>query len=294
MNIIENRMKFFLCSLIIICIGFAAMAINAKAGNGRLNWDVEFTGGTSMEIDMGESYDTENLEEIIHEVTGEETPQIQQVIGTNTAEIKMHSIDSQTRAALLKAIAEAYPSAELKEVNDISGTVSEEMQQAAIKATVIAGVAMLLYISVRFRDVRAGGSAIIALLHDVLVVLAAYAVLRIPVNNSFIAVLLTILGYSVNSTIVIFDRVRENKDHYEPDQIAEKINRSIGQTMSRTINTSLTTLFAVGAIYLFGVPSIKEFALPMMIGIIAGAYSSICISGPIWYILLPKGKEEIE
>ena len=153
---------------------------------------------------------------------------------------------------------------------------------------------MLLYISIRFRDLRAGGSAIIALLHDVLVVLAAYAVFRIPVNNTFIAVLLTILGYSINSTIVIFDRVRENKPYYTAEQTAEKIDKSIGQTLNRSINTSLTTLFTVGAIYVLGVPSIKEFALPMMVGIIAGAYSSICISGSVWYVLMPKAEKGIK
>lgn len=190
----------------------------------------------------------------------------------------------------MEALQAQYPSAELEEVNDISGTVSKEMQQAAVKATALAAAAMLLYISVRFRDIRAGSSAILALLHDVLVVLAAYAVFRIPVNHGFIAVLLTILGYSVNSTIVIFDRIRENKDAFRSDEIAERIDKSVAQTLSRSINTSLTTLFTIGAIYLIGVPSIKEFALPMMIGIIAGAYSSICISGSIWYTLLPKKK----
>ena len=153
---------------------------------------------------------------------------------------------------------------------------------------------MLVYISIRFRDLRAGGSAILALIHDVLGVLAAYAVFRIPVNNTFIAVLLTILGYSINSTIVIFDRIRENKENYSPAEAAEKIDKSISQTLSRSINTSLTTLFTVGAIYVLGVPSIKEFALPMMVGIIAGAYSSICISGSVWYTLLPKAEKGIE
>ena len=270
------------------------MFVNEKAGKGALNWDVEFTGGTSMEIDMGEAYEAEMLEVIVEEVTEQTAPQIQQVMGTNAAEIKLQHIDGITRTKLMQAIWEKYPSAELKEANDISGTVSREMQQAAIKATAIAAAAMLLYISARFRDLRAGGSAIIALVHDVLVVLAAYAVFRIPVNNTFIAVLLTILGYSINSTIVIFDRVRENKEKYSPAETAEKIDKSISQTLSRSINTSLTTLFTVGAIYVLGVPSIKEFALPMMVGIIAGAYSSICISGSVWYTLLPKAEKGME
>ena len=294
MKVIENRKKFFLLSMVIILIGCVTMTVNQKAGKGALNWDVEFTGGTSMEIDLGEIYEAEELEAIIAEVTEQAVPQIQQVIGTNAVEIKLQHIDGLTRTKLMNALWEKYPSAELKEVNDISGTISSEMQQAAIKATVIAGMAMLLYISIRFRDLKAGGSAIIALIHDVLVVLTAYAVFRIPVNNTFIAVLLTILGYSINSTIVIFDRVRENKEKYSPAEAAEKIDKSISQTLARSINTSLTTLFTVGAIYVLGVPSIKEFALPMMVGIIAGAYSSICISGSVWYTLLPKAEKGIE
>ena len=291
MNIVENRKKFFLLSLVVILIGFGAMFVNEKAGRGALNWDVEFTGGTSMEIDLGEAYEQEELTKIIKTVTGQHAPQIQQIMGTNGAEIKLQQIDGATRVRLMQAVQETYPSAELKEANDISGTVSAEMQQAAIKATIIAGIAMLLYISLRFRDFRAGSSAIIALFHDVLVVLAAYAIFRIPVNNTFIAVLLTILGYSINSTIVIFDRVRENKPYYPAARTAERIDKSIGQTLNRSINTSLTTLFTVGAIYVLGVPSIKEFALPMMVGIVAGAYSSICISGSIWYMLMPKAEK---
>ena len=294
MKVIENRKKFFLLSMVIILIGCVTMTVNQKAGKGALNWDVEFTGGTSMEIDLGEIYEAEELEAIIAEVTEQAVPQIQQVIGTNAVEIKLQHIDGLTRTKLMNALWEKYPSAELKEVNDISGTISSEMQQAAIKATAIAGMAMLLYISIRFRDLKAGGSAIIALIHDVLVVLTAYAVFRIPVNNTFIAVLLTILGYSINSTIVIFDRVRENKEKYSPAEAAEKIDKSISQTLARSINTSLTTLFTVGAIYVLGVPSIKEFALPMMVGIIAGAYSSICISSSIWYVLMPKEEKGTE
>ena len=227
MQIIQNRKKFFILSLLVIIIGFGFMIANAQAGKGALNWDVEFTGGTSMELNMNGKYDNDKLISIIKDVTDQSCPQIQ----------------------------EEYSKATLTEANDISGTVSGEMQRAAIKATLIAAVAMLIYISIRFKDVRAGGSAILALIHDVLVVLAAYAIFRIPVNNAFIAVLLTILGYSVN--------------------------------------TSLTTLFTIGAIYFLGVPSIQEFALPMMVGIIAGAYSSICISGSIWYTLLPKAEKDV-
>lgn len=291
MKIVENRKKIFAASLIVIIIGFAAMIFNAQAGRGAFQYDVEFTGGTSFDLDLGQDYEQEDLQKIITDVTGKDSPQVQQVIGTNEVTVKIQSIDSATRETLTNAILEAYPNAVMGEVNDVSGTVSHEMQTAAIKATLIAAVAMLLYISLRFHDFRAGGSAIIALLHDVLIVLTAYAVFRIPVNNTFIVVLLTILGYSINATIVIFDRIRENKSAFHANQTAEKINKSISQTLARSINTSLTTFFTVGAIYVLGVPALKEFALPMMIGILAGAYSSVCISGSIWYVLLPKSEK---
>ena len=291
MKIVENRKKIFAASLIVLIIGFAAMIFNAQAGRGAFQYDVEFTGGTSFDLDLGQDYEQEDLQKLITDVTGQDSPQIQQVIGTNEATVKIQSIDSATRETLTNAILEAYPNAVMGEVNDVSGTVSHEMQTAAIKATLIAAVAMLLYISLRFHDFRAGGSAIIALLHDVLIVLTAYAVFRIPVNNTFIVVLLTILGYSINATIVIFDRIRENKSAFHANQTAEKINKSISQTLARSINTSLTTFFTVGAIYVLGVPALKEFALPMMIGILAGAYSSVCISGSIWYVLLPKSEK---
>ncbi len=294
MKIIENRKKFFALSLILILVGFAAMFYQASKGNGMLNWDVEFTGGTSMQIDMGEAFEHEKLNQIIFDVTGQNSPQIQDIIGTNEVAVKLQSIDSETRADLEDALKAEFPLVDIKESGDVSGTVSGEMQKAAMKATLLACVAMLIYISIRFKDVRAGGSAIIALIHDVLIVIAAYAIFRIPVNNAFIAVILTVLGYSVNATIVIFDRIRENHDRFLPRETAEKINKSITQTLARSINTSVTTFFTVGAIYVIGVQSIKEFALPMMVGIIVGAYSSICISGSVWYTLLPKEKSKIK
>lgn len=291
MKIIENRMKFFTISLVIICIGFATMLFQYSAGNGIFNWDVEFMGGTSMQFDMGEEFSQEELLKLITEITGQNSPQMQEIVGTNEISVKMQSIDSLTRQALEEAVKTQFPNAELVTTSDVSGTVSREMQSAAIKATLIACVAMLIYISFRFRDIRAGGSAILALVHDVLFVLASYAIFRIPVNNAFIAVLLTVLGYSVNATIVIFDRIRENKEYLPNETMAQRVNKSVGQTLSRSIHTSLTTFLTVGAIYFIGVQSIKEFALPMMVGILAGAYSSICVSSSIWYTLLPKSEK---
>ncbi len=291
MKIVENRIKFFAVSLLIIAAGIITMIVNASAGKGIFNFGIEFTGGTSMSVEVGEEFSNDDITQIIEDVTGQKSPQVQKVIGTNSVSIKMQSIDGDTRTKLSESITQKYQNAVIDSIVDVSATVSSEMQMTAIKAVLIACVCMLIYISIRFKDVRAGGSAIIALAHDVLIVMTCYAILRIPVDNAFIAVLLTILGYSINSTIVIFDRIRENTPKFRKSQTAEKINKSISQTLGRSINTTLTTLFTIGAIYILGVQSIKDFSLPMIVGIVAGAYSSIFISGSVWYVLLPKNEK---
>lgn len=292
MDIVSNRKKFFALSLAIIAAGIAFMIINAASGRGAFNFDIEFTGGTSMDININEDFENSDIEDIIAEITGQRAPQVQRVLGTNEVAIKMQSVDSETRTSIMNAVKEKFPEAEFQDVSDVSGTISAEMQRAAIIAALLACAAMLVYISIRFKDVRAGASAIAALVHDVLIVLAFYAFLRIPVNNAFIAAILTVLGYSINATIVIFDRVRENGSKYRKGETAEKINKSVNQTLARSINTSVTTLFTIGAIYLLGVQSIKEFALPLIIGILSGAYSSIFLAGSVWYMLLPENEKK--
>lgn len=290
MDIIKNRYKFFAVSLIIIAIGLVTMIVNFASGKGALNFDIEFTGGTSMQFDIGKEFDNKDIEKIIKDITGQSSPQVQKVIGTNEVSIKIQTIDQETRVKVVDALKDTYGITDenVQEIEDVSGTISGEMQRAAIIAVFVACVAMLIYISIRFKDFRAGGSSIIALIHDVMVMIAFYAILRIPVNNSFIAALLTVLGYSINSTIVIFDRIRENRPIFRKADTDELINKSVSQTLARSINTSLTTFATIGVIYIFGVQSIKEFALPLIVGIISGAYSSIFVSGSIWYMLLPN------
>lgn len=294
MNIVQNRKKFIAVSILVILAGIIAMFINAGAGKGILNYDIEFTGGTSMDINIGKDFDNDDIQAIINEKTGQKSPQIQRIVGTDEVAIKMQSVDSATRTEIINALKEKYELTDenILNVADVSATVSGEMQKAAVLAVVVSCVAMLIYISFRFKDYRAGASAIVSLVHDVAVVIVFYAIFRIPINNSFIAVILTILGYSINSTIVIFDRVRENGRNYRKNQTIEKINKSINQTLARSINTSLTTLFTIGAIYILGVQSVKEFALPLVVGIISGAYSSVFLSGSIWYMFLPKNEKD--
>ena len=179
----------------------------------------------------------------------------------------------------------------LIEEQNISAVISDEMQKDAVIAVVIAGICMLIYIWFRFKDIKFGASAVVALLHDVLCVLTVYALVRIPVGNTFIACMLTIVGYSINATIVIFDRIRENRQIMYRESLENIVNKSITQTLSRSINTSLTTFISVLVLYIMGVASIREFALPLMAGIIAGTWSSIFITGTLWYGMKKIGKE---
>ncbi len=294
MKIVENKLKYFAVSAIVIIAGIAAMVLNASNGKGAFNYDVEFTGGTAMSVHIGQEFENSDIEQIVKDVTGQKSPQIQKTGDGTEVSIKIQSVDSETRTEVFNAIKDKYSltDADLLSSMDISGTVSGEMQQKAIMAVVVACICMLIYISIRFKDLRAGASAILTLLHDCIVVIAFYAILRIPLNNSFIAALLTILGYSINATIVIFDRVRENKGRMTKAKANEVIDSSVKQTLARSINTSVTTLLTIGAVYILGVTSVKQFALPIIIGIISGAYSSICLAGSIWYMLLPANKKK--
>lgn len=296
MKIIEKRKIWYTISLIIILAGLIAMPIYKGSTGTELNYDIEFSGGTTMYINIGQEFDPlTDIRPIVIETTGETSPQIQEIVGKNQVVIKTKELDTDTRTALFNALAEKYDlesgkDGDLLNVQNISPTISGEMKKSALLAVGVATVLMLLYITLRFRDYRFGISAVLALAHDVLIVLAVYSLLRVPINNSFIAAMLTIVGYSINDTIVLFDRVRENQKRMKRGHYTELVNKSIMQTLGRSINTSLTTLITITLVYLFGVPSIKEFALPLMVGILSGTYSSIFIASPLWYQF--KRKEE--
>lgn len=293
MQIVEKRKLWFLISIVIILAGLIAMPINSMMGRGMLNYDVEFVGGTQMHVSIGQDFNNNDIANIVKDITKQPAPQIQRILGKDEVNIKIKSIDEEARDSILEQLKSKYPNAEMLQVSDVSSTISGEMQRTSILAVTIACLAMLIYITIRFKDLKSGLSAILALLHDVLIVIGAYAILRIPINTSFIAAMLTIIGYSINNTIVIFDRIRENKKVYKRNDFENLVNNSVKQTLTRSINTSLTTLFTITAIYILGVASIKEFAMPIIIGIIAGTYSSIFISTSLWYVFniaKPKAK----
>ena len=291
-----KRMIFFAVSIVVIAAGFVGMGIHKGSKGNILNYSMEFKGGSSTTVTFGEDLSMDEISQkvvpVVEEVVGGGDVQTQKIEGTNEVVIKTKTMNLEEREAFNQAMLDNFGVEEGAIQNEnISATVSSEMKSDAIWAVVIATICMLIYIWFRFKDIRFAGSAVLALVHDVLVVLAFYVFSWITVGNTFIACMLTIVGYSVNATIVIFDRIRENlktvRDQ-NPDTLKEVANRSITQTLSRSINTSLTTFIMVFVLWILGVTSIKEFAMPLMAGIICGAYSSVCITGALWYTFKVK------
>ena len=304
-NFVKAGKFCMLGSLIVIIACFCMMPVNNKSKGSPLNFSVEFAGGTSLTVGFDKEYSLSEAEKDIVPVIaeaagiGEAGISVQTVSGTNEIVFKMPELSddgtddsqmSKVRSALTDKLG-----ADVKEANVISGSVSSEMSKNAIFSVILAAILMLIYIAIRFHDVKFGASAVIALLHDVAMVFCLYIILRLTVGNTCIACLLTIVGYSINATIIIFDRVRENIGVMKPKKATYKdiVNLSINQTFSRTIYTSLTTFVTIFVLYIMGVASIKEFALTLMAGEVIGAYSSVCITGPLWYYMKTKlGKTE--
>ena len=293
-DFISKRKIVFAISGIIIIAGFAGMAMNAGGGKGALNYSLDFVGGTSTNVTFNEDMSLDEINDkvvpIIAETTGDASPQVQKVAGSSEVIFKTKELDEEKSTALAVALQDQFNVDKDNITSEtISSTISSEMKSAAFNAVIVALVLMLAYIWFRFKDARFGASSVICLAHDCLVVLAAYAIIRISVGSTFIACMLTIVGYSINATIVVFDRVRENLAMKGSGaSLEEVVNNSVSQTLSRSVFTSLTTFFMVLALYIFGVASVKEFALPLMVGIVAGCWSSVCIAGPLWHLLRAK------
>ncbi len=290
---LKKKPIFFIISLVICLGGIVTMGVYSATGSDALNYSLEFKGGTQTTVEFSESYTLEEVNDLIvpliEEITGTSV-QIQTVQDSNEVIFKTMSLDVDTREALNEMFAANFGVDESTITSEtISSTISSEMKSDTIIAVLVAIACMLIYIRIRFKDIRFGLSSTAALLHDVLVVVAFYAVARVSVGNAFIACILTIVGYSINATIIIFDRVRENlAEMGRKETLEDMVNKSITQTLTRSIFTSLTTFIMVGCLYVMGVTSIKEFALPLIVGIICGAYSSVCITGALWYLLRTK------
>lgn len=293
-NFLSKKNICFVISAVLILGGLAVMGVNGSKGKGALNYSLEFQGGTSITIPMNEALSIQEIDEtvkpVVSEVIESNEIQAQKVDGSNDVIVKTRALDLETREALCQALVEKFGVDENQiAIENIGAAISSEMRSDAITAVLLAALFMLLYIWFRFKDIRFATSAVAALLHDVLVVLAFYAVARLSVGSNFIACMLTIVGYSINATIVIFDRIRENLAVAgRKADLQELVNRSITQTLSRSVNTSVTTFITVAVLYVLGVASIREFALPLMVGIVCGAYSSVCITGALWYVMKTK------
>ncbi|MCH5267121.1 MAG: protein translocase subunit SecD [Lachnospiraceae bacterium] len=291
---VQNRVKFFCISglLVVACI-VTLVANKSSRGNGNiLNYGLDFLGGTSYDITFPKDTTIDGnlkseMEKMFIEVSGSNDVVISEVAGENALTIKTVELSEEQRATLNDKLQSDYNVDERNiENQNISASVSDEMKSDAIVAVVIAAIFMLLYIWFRFKDIIFAGSAVLALLHDVIVVLLVYAVSLISVGNTFIACMLTIVGYSINATIVIFDRIRENLGaRKSAEALTQVVNESITQTLTRSINTSITTAIVVVMLVILGVESVRDFAIPLLAGIVCGAYSSVCVTGTLWYSL---------
>ena len=293
-NFLGKKKIFFSVSIALILAGFVIMGVNSAKGNGALAYSLDFQGGTSMNVKFDKDYSIDEIDEeivpVVEKITGDHNIQTQKVSGTKQVIIKTKTLSLAKREQVNKALKTTFGVKESDiTAENISSTISGEMRRDAVIAVIVATIFMLLYILFRFKDVRFASSAVAALLHDVLVVLAFYAASRISVGTTFIACMLTIVGYSINATIVIFDRIREELPLMKRnDDLAEVVNKCITQTLTRSIYTSLTTFIMVFVLFIMGVSSIREFAAPLMAGIICGGYSSVCITGALWYVMKTK------
>ncbi len=299
-NFLQKRVVFAIISLVLIISAPVGMAVYNGSEGQPLNYSLDFIGGTATTVDFHEELSLDDLDDqvqpIVAEVTGDANIQFQQVTSSTQVVIKTRELSVDEREELNQAIMDNYSDVAAEDITaeNISSTISGEMRTNASKAVVIAVICMLLYIWVRFRDLRFASSSVLALVHDILIVLVFYVWSRFSVGSTFIAVMLTILGYSINATIVVFDRIRENLTAMKGEDLKDIVNTSVTQTLTRSIYSSLTTFITIFVLFVMGVPSIKEFALPIIVGIITGAYSSVCLAGTLWYVLKTKvGKNRV-
>lgn len=290
LKITKNHKTFFILSAVLLILCLGTLAIRG------LNFGIDFVGGTIVQVDLNQTFETDDIRELSDafderaDITfaGEDGHQL--ILSTNV------DLTEDQRANFLEGLADKYDidvKDDLLSIDNVSGAVGDELKRQSLIAVAVAILAMLVYISFRFEPLF-GFAAVVALAHDVIIVLGVYAALGIQVNTPFIAAILTILGYSINDTIVVFDRIRENRSKYKKYDFENLIDDSIGQTLTRSINTSLTTVIAIGALYFVGVQSVKDFTLPMIVGFIAGTYSSIFVASSLWFVLKARKRKAVK
>ena len=283
--IVKNFKIFGIISILLCATGLVAL-LGLPFGLNLFNFTIDFVGGTEMEFNMKQAV-TADIESqvagLFKEVAGVDGSVTAAGNSGEQVVIRSTSIDSETRAQVISKMNETFglTDDDLYGNEDVSPTVGSDLQRAAIMAAAVAIALMLIYIAFRF-ELTSGLAAITCLVHDMLIMISVFVIFRLPVDGNFIAAVLTILGYSINASIIVFDRVRENLHNARRETFEEVAEKSIWQTLGRTINTTLTTMFAVGAIYLLGVDSLKDFTLPLLIGFVAGGYSSIFLASSLW------------
>lgn len=280
LEITKNIKRWYIISSAIIIIGLVLGFL------GGFNLGIDFTGGTMMHIDMEQKISVNEIKDITDKYNLSANIAY---VGTEKEEVMIKtkkSLSNSERTEIFNDIAKKYDLSQenLLAVNQFGPSIGEEIKRKAIISILIASIGMLIYITFRF-EIKFAMAAVIALVHDILIMVAFYGIFRIPINSPFIAAILIIVGYSINDTIVVFDRVRENLNIVKKKKFDEIVDMSVSQTIKRSINTSLTTIVAIICLYIFGVESIKDFTLPLIAGILSGTYSSIFIASPIWYNL---------
>ncbi len=284
MNFLKHKKIYFAISLFVILAG-----VVAYIAFGGLNFGLDFLGGTEIRMNIGQAFDNAEISAIVEEAAGVK-PLVQKA-GEADVSIKTEEIPTEKRDAVVDAIRARYELDEraLQEATNVSASASTKLLTDALNAILLSVLCMLIYITFRF-DFRSGLAAILGLLHNVLIMIAIYAIFRMQINSTFVAAILTIVGYSINNTIVIFDKIRENRKISRRVPFEEVSNQALNQVLTRTINASITTLITIVVLYVLGIDSIREFSLPIIIGVLVGTYSSICISTPLWVLLTEKKK----
>lgn len=287
--IVKNFKIFAIISILLVATGFISLIL-LPFGVNFFNLDIDFIGGTSLTYRLPQEFtaDTQkDIEALVQQAAGVPASSVQKTSGEEQGVvIKIRDIDTEKRAAITKAMQEKFSltDEDILNVENVSPVVGQDLQKIAFGSALLAAILMMVYITIRF-ELTSGFAAVLCLIHDLLVMLSAYVIFQIPLNLNFIAAALTILGYSINASIIVFDRVRENMRFARKEGFEDVVEKSIWQTMGRTINSSITTLLTVGMIFLMGVSSLRAFTLPLIIGILSGAYSSVFLAGPFWSML---------
>ena len=288
LNITGRKKIFFIISGLLMVASIVSLCIQG------FNLDTDFAGGTTVTFKLGADFESADIEEIASDVLGSnQKPSSVQKSTGNEVIIKFafpenlnddasrNDFSDDAIVNMQTRFAEKYTSAEVTGHDKVLPSTGIDLAKSAIWMSILAALAILIYVTIRF-ELASGACAVLALVHDVLILCGIYSICRIAIDTNYIAAVLTVLGYSINATIIVFDRIRENTRHAKKQSYSEIANTSINQTIKRSINTTITTLLTIGMVYILGVPSIQVFALPIIIGIAIGTYSSICIAGPVW------------